>query len=381
MEHNIKFKLYQEIISKYGSPVFLYHTQHIKDQYNKLKKSFSAINTGIHYAMKANSNLNILKIILELGGGIDAVSLKEVEIAIETGFAKEKIIYTPSCVSIEEIEQVMSKNVIIHFGAMEYLELLGEKLRGKEIGIRINPAIEIEGNQKIITSHQNSKFGIPDKFLNKVTKLEKKYGFEIIGLHIHLGSNIKNTEKLIKSTKNQFSYIPYFKNLKYLDLGGGLKVKYHRDDEEFDLEEYAEFINNELQNLKYEIEIKIEPGKFLVANSGFLMTKANIVKQGHSKKYVGINSGFNHLIRPMYYEAYHEIVNISNPNGKLEKYDIVGQLCEEDTFAYDREINEVRIGDIIVIESAGAYAFSMAMEYNMREKPKEIFIDGNNYFE
>lgn len=270
---------------------------------------------------------------------------------------------------------------MVHFGAIEYLELLGDKLSGKELGIRINPGIEIEGNQKIITSHQNSKFGIPDKFLNKVIELEKRFDFKIIGLHIHSGSGIKNTDKLIESTKNQFSYIPYFKYLKYLDIGGGLKVKYHQNDEEFDLGAYAKFIYDELNKIDKVLEIKIEPGKFLVANSGFLITKANIVKQGHKKKFVGINSGFNHLIRPMYYDAYHEIINISNPKGRLETYDIVGQLCEEDTFAYDREITEVRIGDIIIIKSAGAYAFSMAMEYNMREKPKEIFIDGENYHE
>ncbi|MEZ4906576.1 MAG: hypothetical protein R2771_02780 [Saprospiraceae bacterium] len=283
MTSEIDPKLFIEIEKNINSPFFIYDLQHIRNQFSKLENSFSILNHKIHYAMKANSNVQVLKTILELGGGIDAASIGEVKIALDCGFKPEDIIYTPSCVSIEEIENVMTENVIVHFGAIEYLRVFGDQLSGKEIGIRINPGIEIEGNQKVITSHQNSKFGIPDIFLDKVIQLEEKYKFKIIGLHIHSGSNINNTDKLIESTKSQFSYIPLFKHLRYIDIGGGLKVKYHKNDKEFDLDTYASFIKKEIDKINTDLEIKIEPGKYLVANSGYLVTKANIVKQGHVK--------------------------------------------------------------------------------------------------
>ncbi len=180
---------------------------------------------------------------------------------------------------------------------------------------------------------------------------------------------------LKRSIEKLFEYIHLFDEIEYLDIGSGLKIKYHEADKEIDLIEYTEFIENKLKELGKDIQIKIEPGKYLVGNAGYLVTAVNIVKNGYNKQFVGVNSGFHHLIRPMYYDAYHEIVNISNLNGELKKYDVVGQLCEEDTFARDRMINSVSLGDILIFKSAGAYAYSMAMDYNLRKKPQEILID------
>ncbi|HEB61726.1 MAG TPA: diaminopimelate decarboxylase [Bacteroidetes bacterium] len=374
---NIPFK---QIVDKFGTPLYVYHGEHIEKQYGKLKNAFENIDSRIHYAMKANENIEILKIIKNLGGGIDAVSANEVDRALGVGFKPEDIVFTPSCASVNEIVYALDKKVNVHIGAIEYFPLLGNKLKGKKVGLRINPGVSIGGNQKIATSHSDSKFGIPVIFLEKVKEYQKEFGFVVNSLHVHAGSNISNVEDLKNSIDNFFKYTTIFTDLEYLDVGSGLKIKYKEDDKEIDLKSYAAHIKSKLEEYKLDLKIKIEPGKFLVGNSGYLVTTVNIIKQGYKKTFAGLNSGFNHLIRPMYYEAYHEIVNISNPGGKLKKYDIVGQLCEEDTFAYDRMLNELRIGDIVIIKSAGAYAASMAMDYNLRAKPKEIqFKNGKLY--
>lgn len=373
-------KTLNEIAIKYGTPVYAYDGEYIQSRFNKLSSAFAEIDCEIHYAMKANENNEILKIIKNLGGGIDAVSANEVDRALSIGFNPQEIVFTPSCASLDEIIYALDKKVNVHIGAVEYFPLLGNRLKGKKIGLRINPGVSIEGNQKIATSHKNSKFGIPFTQLNKVIEYMHKYDFNIIGLHIHTGSNVNNVEDLINSVDKLFEYSKLFPALKYLDIGSGLKIKYKETDKEIDIIKYANHIKNKLENNDLKLKIIIEPGKYLVGNAGYLVTSVNIVKRGFEKTFVGLNSGFNHLIRPMYYDAYHEIINISNPNGPKEKYDIVGQLCEEDTFAYDRMLNKVSIGDFIVIKSAGAYARSMAMNYNLRDKPKEVlFIDGKSF--
>ncbi len=368
----------EDIITEYGSPLYLYNAESIRGQFNKLAEEFSEFKHRIHYAMKANENPAILYIIKDLGGGIDAVSPYEVDRALNMGFRPNDIVFTPSCTSVNEMVYGLEVGVNVHIGAIEYIELLGNRLKGKSIGLRLNPSIDIKGNQKIATAHSNSKFGIPLRDLDKVKKYQDKYGFKVKGLHIHTGSNVKDVDDLIKSIDVLFSKIALFSGVQYIDIGSGLKIKYRTGDHEIDLKKYAKYIKSKLDTLNKDIEIKIEPGKFLVGNAGYLLTTVNIVKNGYEKIFVGVDSGFNHLIRPMYYDAYHEIKNISNPKGEIEMYDVVGQLCEEDTFARNRQLNKVRIGDILMIKSAGAYGFSMAMDYNLRKKPKELLIDSGN---
>ena len=368
----------EDIITEYGSPLYLYNAESIRGQFNKLAEEFSEFKHRIHYAMKANENPAILYIIKDLGGGIDAVSPYEVDRALNMGFRPNDIVFTPSCTSVNEMIYGLEVGVNVHIGAIEYIELLGNRLKGKSIGLRLNPSIDIKGNQKIATAHSNSKFGIPLRDLDKVKKYQDKYGFKVKGLHIHTGSNVKDVDDLIKSIDVLFSKIALFSGVQYIDIGSGLKIKYRTGDHEIDLKKYAKYIKSKLDTLNKDIEIKIEPGKFLVGNAGYLLTTVNIVKNGYEKIFVGVDSGFNHLIRPMYYDAYHEIKNISNPKGEIEMYDVVGQLCEEDTFARNRQLNKVRIGDILMIKSAGAYGFSMAMDYNLRKKPKELLIDSGN---
>ncbi len=368
----------EDVVKEHGSPLYLYDAEYVRGQYKKITEEFEEFKHRIHYAMKANENPAILYIIKDLGGGIDAVSPYEVDRALNMGFQPNDIVFTPSCTSANELVYGLEVGVNVHIGAIEYFSLLGDRLKGKSIGLRLNPSIDIKGNQKIATAHSNSKFGIPLRDLVKVKKYQDLYGFKVKGLHIHTGSNVKDVDDLIKSIDVLFSKISLFSGVQYIDIGSGLKIKYRTGDREIDLDKYARYIKSKLDSSNKDIEIKIEPGKFLVGNSGYLLATVNIVKRGYEKIFVGVDSGFNHLIRPMYYDAYHEIENISNSNGEIEVYDIVGQLCEEDTFARNRKLNKVRIGDILMIRSAGAYGYSMAMDYNLRKKPKELLIDNGN---
>lgn len=370
-----------DIVKDFGSPVYVYDAHYIRAQYGRLTTAFADIKHRIHYAMKANSNIEVLYLLKDLGSGIDAVSPYEIDRALNIGFKPSDIVFTPSCTSVNEILYGLEVGVNVHIGSLEYFPMLGGRLKGKSIGLRLNPNIKIEGNQKIATGHSDSKFGIPVDFLDRVFEFQKLYDFKIVGLHIHAGSNIGNIEGLKRSVDTLFDSARLFNHLKYLDIGSGLKIKYKASDKEIDLYDYFTYIKERLSSFNSDLEIKIEPGKFLVGNAGYFLTSVNIVKKGYDKKFVGINSGFNHLIRPMYYDAYHEIINISNPEGELEKYDVVGQLCEEDTFAKDRLISEIRVGDVLMFKSAGAYGFSMAMDYNLRKKPIEVMVDHEKAFE
>lgn len=363
-----------EISRKYGTPVYVYDASVIRKQYRKLQEAFQTLAYEIHYAMKANENPEILNIFKDLGAKIDAVSTGEIQRALQVGFLPEDIIYTPSFPSLREIDFAIKNKIKIHIGEIYALQYIIEKYPGVSIGLRINPANSIEGNQKIATAHADSKFGIPLKDLDYVRQISENK-IKIDALHIHTGSDVKSWQDLANSAKILFEQLRNFPEVKYLDLGSGFKVKYKPEDVEVDLKSYVEFIENQINKINKNLVIHFEPGKYLVSEAGNLLVEVIGIKQGYRKKFVGVNSGFHHLIRPMYYNAYHEIINLSNPNGEKEIYDVVGQLCEEDTFAYDRAIAKIRIGDVLAIKNAGAYGFAMASEYNLRRKPKEILVD------
>jgi diaminopimelate decarboxylase len=353
------------------TPLYVYDEENIREKFKELKKVFSSFDTEIHYAMKANENPEILQIIKEFGGGIDAVSPNEIKRALEVGFSARDIVFTPSFPDESEIDFAIEKGVNIHAGDTYVLDYFLENFSQYSLGIRINPETPIEGNQKIATAHSGSKFGIPLTEMPYIHSLIKK-GLKVNTLHIHTGSDVKNWQDLAKSVDVLFDLVKDFPQVSKLDLGSGFKVKYGQNSAEIDLHAYSQYIKNKLEACKRSYKIIFEPGKYLVSESGYFLMRVNGVKQGYQKRFAGVNSGFHHFIRPMYYDAYHEIVNLSNPMGKVEKYDIVGQLCEEDTFAYNRELPEIRKGDILAIKNAGAYGYSMSSEYNLRDKPKEV---------
>ena len=360
-----------DIAARTGTPAYVYDENTIRKKFGELKKVFSSFDPEIHYAMKANENPEILKIIKDLGGGIDAVSPNEISRALEAGFAPHEIIFTPSFPNEEEIDYAVKKGVNIHAGDTYVLDYFFKKYPGYSLGLRLNPENTIGGNQKIATAHAGSKFGIPLSELPYIRDLINK-GLHVNTLHIHTGSDVNNWKDLARSVDILFEIAGFFPELEKLDLGSGFKIKYSGESPGIDLQAYADYISSKLSPCTKELKIIFEPGKYLLSEAGYFLMRVNGIKQGYNKIFAGVNSGFHHFIRPMYYGAYHEILNLSNPGGKIKTYDVVGQLCEEDTFAYDRKLPEIRKGDILAVKNAGAYAYSMSSRYNLRDKPKEF---------
>lgn len=370
-----------KIADEYGTPVYVYDVESIKTQYEKLTGSFSE-NTRFFYAAKALTNINILKYVEKLGANLDCVSINEVKLGLKAGFTNDRILFTPNCVDISEIEEAMNHNVHINIDNISMLEQFGNKHGDAyPIFIRINPHIFAGGNYKISTGHIDSKFGISIHQMRHIERIVKSTNINVEGLHIHTGSEIKDPDVFLQSLEIMFDLAHHFPNLKYLDMGSGFKVPFQDGDMETDVKSLGKKVDKAMKDFAKEsgkeFQLWFEPGKYLVSQSGHFVVKSNVIKHTTATVFVGVNSGFNHLIRPMFYDAYHKIENLSNPNGAERIYTVVGNICETDTFAWDRKLNEVREGDIIVFRNAGAYGFEMSSNFNSRLKPAEVlFLDG-----
>jgi len=374
-----------EISDCYGTPTYVYDSEIISNQYKKLTDSFTPVDLRIKYACKALSNVSVMQFIRSLGCGLDTVSIQEVLLGIHVGFNPSEIIYTPNCVSMEEIEMAVSKGVQINIDNLSTLEQFGEKYgRDVPVCIRLNPHIMGGGNINISTGHIDSKFGISIYQIRHVERIVKHYNMHINGLHMHTGSDILDVDIFLRAADVLFEYAEYFKELDFLDFGSGFKVAYKLDDYETDLEELgtrlSERFNAFCEQYHRPLQLWFEPGKFLVSASGTFLVKVNVLKQTTSAMFVGVDSGFNHLIRPMLYNAFHTITNVSNPQGKQRICTIVGNICETDTFGWDRKLSEPREGDILAFSNAGAYGFTMSSNYNSRYKPAEVLVHKGKHY-
>lgn len=363
--------------SQFGLPLYVYDSEKIESQYNRLTQAFAKVpRFKIHYAVKALSNISILKIIKNLGGGLDTVSIEEVQLGLYAGFAPSEIIYTPNGVSMEEIEQVAAMGVQINIDNLSILEQFGTKHPSIPVCIRINPHVMAGGNANISVGHIDSKFGISIHQLPHILRIVENTKMHINGIHMHTGSDILDVEVFLYAAEILFDTAKNFKELDFIDFGSGFKVPYKVGDIETDVEEFGKKLTKRFlafeKEYGRELTLVFEPGKFLVSEAGYFLTKVNVVKQTTSTVFAGVDSGFNHLIRPMLYGAQHHIENISNPNGKERFYSVVGYICETDTFASNRRIAEIKEGDILCFKNAGAYCFSMASNYNSRVKPAEV---------
>lgn len=366
-----------QLVEQYGNPLYVYDAEKIQSQYNRLSNAFSNVkNLRINFAAKSLTNLSILKLIKQLGGCLDTVSIQEVQLGIHAGFAPEDIIYTPNGVSLEEIEEVAKIGAQINIDNLSILEQFGAKHPETPVCIRLNPHIMAGGNSKISVGHIDSKFGISIHQLPHIIRIVENTNMHINGLHMHTGSDILDIGVFLQAAEILFESARHFKELKFLDFGSGFKVPYKADDIETNIEELGEELgkrfNKFCKEYGQDLTLAFEPGKFLVSEAGTFLAKVNVVKQTTSTVFASIDSGFNHLIRPMFYGAHHLIENISNPNGKERFYSVVGYICETDTFASNKKITEIKEGDILAFRNAGAYCFSMASNYNSRYKPAEV---------
>lgn len=366
-----------QLAEQFGSPVYIYDSEKIQSQYKRLTNAFSKVESlRINYAVKALSNISILKLLKQIGSGLDTVSIQEVQLGLHAGFEPEKIIYTPNGVSFEEIEEVAHLGVQINIDNLSILEHFGAKYPEIPVCIRINPHVMAGGNANISVGHIDSKFGISVHQMPHILRIVENTGMHINGIHMHTGSDILDIEVFLYAAEILFDVAKNFKELDFLDFGSGFKVPYKKDDIETDIEELGKKLSKRFNAFSKEygrdLTLAFEPGKFLVSEAGYFLAKVNVVKQTTSTVFAGIDSGFNHLIRPMLYGSQHHIENISNPKGKERFYSVVGYICETDTFANNRKISEIKEGDVLCFRNAGAYCFSMASNYNSRFKPAEV---------
>jgi diaminopimelate decarboxylase len=373
-----------DICNKYGTPLYVYDADTIIAQYNRLISSFNVKDLRIIYAAKALSNISVLKLFNKIGAGLDTVSIEEVRLGVLAGFAPDDILFTPNSVSIQELEEAVSLGVHINIDNIDQLEYFGHSHPEIPVCIRINPHIMAGGNSNISVGHIDSKFGISIHQFPLVERLVKTLNINVEGLHMHTGSDILDVDVFLQAADILFTIAANFKDLKFIDFGSGFKVKYKPDDYETDITVFGSEISQKFNKFTKEygrdLALVFEPGKFLVSEAGYFFAKTNIIKQTTSTVFAGIDSGFNHLIRPMFYNAYHEIINISNPDGMPRIYTVVGYICETDTFAWNRKISEIHPGDILTFKNAGAYGYTMASNYNSRLRPAEVLIyEGKDY--
>ena len=374
-----------ELAKKYGSPIYVYDTDKIESQYNRLTNAFSTVKSlKLNYAVKALSNINILKFFKNIGAGLDTVSIQEVQLGLTTGIDPKKIIFTPNGVSLIEIEEVAKLGVQINIDNLSILELFGQKHPEIPVCVRINPHIMAGGNSKISVGHIDSKFGISIHQVPHIKRVVENTGMNINGIHMHTGSDILDIDTFLRATEILFDVAKQFDDIDFIDFGSGFKVPYKEGDISTDIEQLglqlSERFNDFCVEYGKDITLMFEPGKFLVSDAGVFLAKVNVVKQTTSTVFAHVDSGFNHLVRPMMYDSYHHITNISNPEGRDRYYSVVGYICETDTFGSNRRIAEISEEDVLCFHNAGAYCFSMASNYNSRYLPAEVMVhQGKDY--
>lgn len=378
IEKNILF----EVSKKYGLPVYVYDKNKIISQFSKLRNAFINIdNLHINYAAKALSNINILNIMKDIGCGIDAVSIQEVELALYIGFKTDQIFYTPSGVELSEIKKAFKLGVQVNIDNISALKKITENLSNVKLGIRINPNVRAGGNSKISVGDSESKFGLNTSEIQEAKKIISENNISINGLHIHTGSDIEDINSFLKACDFVFEQAKGFDELEFLDFGSGFKVKYFENDSETDVIELGKRLGDKFLKFntkrKNKVRMHIEPGKFLVSECGYFLTKVNYVNNRTNKNFIHVNSGLNHFVRPMFYGSKHAIENISSNSEEIKNYSVVGYICETDTFSENVKLKKTQEGDILCFKNAGAYCFSMSSNYNSRFKPPEVLVSNN----
>ena len=367
-----------EAAQQYGTPLYFYHAERIQYQYESLKQAFSSWDVRFFYAAKALTNLHILQYIHSLGCSVDCSSINEIKIARKAGIPSDRILYTSNSINFSEIEEAVLQGAFVNVDSLSALEKFGKRFGNSyPVGIRLRPNIMAGGNLKISTGHAASKFGIPVEQLEQVHALVSTHNIQVRTLHIHTGSEIKDAAIFVQGVHLLLNLVADFPDVRVIDLGGGFKVPYQPGEKGTDIhavgKEVATLFSSFEQKTGRKLQVWFEPGKYMVCEAGYLLTTVNVIKENEALTFAGVDTGLNQLIRPMFYEAYHHIENLTNPAASVKTYQIVGNICETDTLGADRELPTIREGDLLSIQNAGAYGFEMASQYNARFRPAEVF--------
>ena len=380
MKSSLSYDQLKTAANDYGTPVYVYHAEKIVSQYQNLLSNFSSTHTRFFYACKSLTNIHILDVVKRAGCNVDSSSINEAKLALHVGFAPQNILYTSNSVSFEEICEAVSLGIHVNIDSLSNLEKFGAKYGNSyPVGLRVRPNIMAGGNLKISTGHDKSKFGIPVTQLEELKAIQEKYNINIANLHIHTGSEIKDVAVFIQSAEVFDILLAHFPTVNVLDFGGGFKVPYQPGEKGTDIALLGAEVDKAMHRLseKYgrPLTAWFEPGKYMVSECGYFIAKVNVLKQSGNIQFAGIDTGLNHLIRPMFYDAYHHIDNISNPTAQQQAYAVVGNICETDTFAWDRAIPTIQEGDFLIFFNAGAYGYEMASNYNSRYKPAQVLFE------
>ncbi len=384
---SIDQNLFIKFAEKYGTPLYIYDADLIVKRYKELYKYITWPKLKILYAMKANYNIGILHLLKSSKAYLDTVSPAEVHLALKLGFSKDDILYTANNITDEEMREIKKTGVLFNIDSLSRLQKYTAAYPGSEICIRFNPDVYAGAHKHVKTGGEITKFGILLSDVNSVKEITNKYNIKVVGLHEHTGSGIGETDKVYESMTNLLKIANQedFPHLKFIDFGGGFKIPYKPTSTRIDYAGFGENISSIFSDFckRYgrDLYMYFEPGKYIVAESGYLLIEVNTIKNNRGRLIAGTNSGFNHLIRPILYGSHHQIENISNPNGELKIYDVCGNICETgDCFAEQRELPEIREGDKLIIKNAGAYCYSMGSIYNLRSMPSELLIAGGKEF-
>jgi len=367
----------ERIVKDFGSPLYAYDEDDIRTRCRELQESFPGMD--LYYACKANTNPEIIKIIFGERFGVETVSPGEISVAEKAGVPVRRMTFTCGSIDEQELVSIARKRIRIHLDSLHQVEVFGRHFPGKEISVRLNQGIGAGHHAHVITGGPDSKFGIDVSHIARLKKLARKHRLRITGLHQHIGSNILDASIFLKAMAALFSTAFHFPHLENLDFGGGFGVPYGPGERALNLgilgKKVQAIASDFAERYGRPVAMSFEPGRYLVARAGYLIVKVNDIKRNPEKTFVGVNSGFNHLIRPAMYGSYHEIVNATHPERAREQATIAGNMCESgDVFARDRRFPMPRLGDILVIKNAGAYGYTMSSDYNLRPRPREILI-------
>ena len=384
-----------ELLEAYGSPLYVYNEDILRERCREIKNLVQYKNFTPHYSIKANSNLHLLKIVREEGLHADVMSPGELYVAMKAGFESHELFFIPNNVSDEEMEYATHHNVLISMDSVSQLEKYGQLNPGGKVAIRFNPGVGAGHCEKVVTGGENTKFGVDISHIETVKEVLKKYDLNLVGINQHIGSLFMESAPYIEGIKSILSIAKEFKNLEFVDLGGGFGIPYEKQsgEERLNLEllgqELDKVLEEFVKDYGKEINIQMEPGRYIVAESSVLLGTVHTLKQNYNNKYIGTDLGFNVLQRPMLYDAHHDIEiyrknpkqPCANETSATEEVTIVGNICESgDILAKNRLMPSIFEGDVLGVMDAGAYGFSMASNYNNRLRPAEILItsEGNH---